>query len=179
MEVYVDPKKQTGGKLTSKIASEYGLPDYLKNIDKTNLSNSDEIFRFLLERNEIDFYDRLTQKLDKIKANFLALEKNWDGEGAIEFQQQTLNDVKTFLLYFYSTLFTNKMYLDLPMISPDIDGSIDLHWQGESLDFLINIQQDTNLVSISGDFENERFETDLNINTSFEVVLNWLKSILT
>ena len=83
---------------------------------------------------------RINQELDQfIQKNtkeFIALQENWDGEGAKKINKETIQRVDYFLndlRYEYKIPLLNY---ELPDLFPGHDGEIEVHWKNEKLEFI-------------------------------------------
>ena len=87
------------------------------------------------------------QAIDKIvdaaEERILALEEDWDEEGSPAFEKQTLDAIRNFL---FELVDESKLsVVKQAWIAPFSGGSIDLQWQTEHFDLLINFCADGNI----------------------------------
>jgi hypothetical protein len=98
---------------------------------------------------------KLNRILDTIHKSrkILDLENDWDDDGSPGYKQSTWKRATDFLLKNTSTLSKKcSICADAPRVLPGPDGSIDLHWQVNKHDLLINIPADENqLATYYGD----------------------------
>lgn len=87
------------------------------------------------------------QAIDKIvddaEERILALEEDWDGQGSPAFKKQTLDAIRDFLLELVDG--SELSVVKQVWIVPFSGGSIDLQWQAEHFDLLINFCTDGNV----------------------------------
>jgi putative addiction module component (TIGR02574 family) len=134
---------------------------------------------------EVQLRDHLTKTLynlnneiEKSKDYILRLEDNWDDEGSKKYLLTTYNkaiDILRSLIIDGSQIY--KKSISIPRILPGPNGSIDLHWQTEEYDLLMNIPEnpidpvsfagdDSGKNCINGTFDNPKM---------YQVLLAWLK----
>ena len=90
--------------------------------------------------------DTHVQVVAEAKERLLALEDDWDGEGAPAYCEQTIEAAAAF---FYQLV--EKSELATPVrILPASEGSIDLHWKTARFELLVNFHPDGS-VSYYGD----------------------------
>jgi len=88
--------------------------------------------------NELDY---LFDSIAKTKY-ILALEKNWDGEGAERYNESTLKDSINFLIVYalwISKKHNSKVFV--PKITHGPEGSIDIIWEENDYRLVINIEK--------------------------------------
>lgn len=84
----------------------------------------------LINRQAID------EIVDDAEERILALEEDWDGQGSPAFEKQTLDAIRNFL---FEIVDESKLsVVKQAWIAPFSGGSIDLQWQTEHFDLLIN-----------------------------------------
>ncbi len=87
------------------------------------------------------------QAIDKIvddaEERILALEEDWDGEGSPAFEKQTLDAIRDFLFKLIDE--SELSVVKQVWIVPFSGGSIDLQWQTDHFDLLINFCDDGNV----------------------------------
>ena len=81
--------------------------------------------------------------VDDAEERILALEEDWDGQGSPPFEKQTLNAIRNFLLELVDE--SELSVVKQVWIVPFSGGSIDLQWQVEHFDLLINFCTDGNV----------------------------------
>lgn len=87
------------------------------------------------------------QAIDKVvdaaEERILALEEDWDGQGSPAFEKQTLDAIRNFL---FELVDESKLSVAKQVwIAPFSGGSIDLQWQTDPFDLLINFCADGNV----------------------------------
>ncbi len=81
--------------------------------------------------------------VDAAEERILALGEDWDGEGSPAFAKQTLDVIRDFLFELVAESKLNVV--KQAWIVPFSGGSIDLQWQTEHFDLLINFCADGNV----------------------------------
>ena len=81
--------------------------------------------------------------VDAAGERILALEEDWDGEGSPAFSKQTLGAIRDFLFELVDE--SELSVVKQVWIAPFSGGSIDLQWQTEHFDLLINFCADGNV----------------------------------
>ena len=81
--------------------------------------------------------------VDAAEERILALEEDWDGEGSPAFEKQTLDAIRNFLFELVDEF--ELSVVKQVWIVPFSGGSIDLQWQTEHFDLLINFCDDGNV----------------------------------
>lgn len=84
-----------------------------------------------------------------LKSNeLLLLENDWDEAGAVKIEEDTLIQAIKFLIR-YAEWVDEKtsIIIKSPIIGPLSDGSIDLYWTHEKVDFVINIPTYPNMIA--------------------------------
>ncbi|MCH7575853.1 MAG: hypothetical protein IIA59_12120 [Candidatus Marinimicrobia bacterium] len=112
-------------------------------ITSTETSSSVEIAS-ISELQEIA--ENLSDELANIRSAILDsqwildLQENWDDEGSIGYEVETLAAAGHFLSDYAGKIFNSeKIVLDAPNLYPGPDGSIDVHWANHRYGFLVNI----------------------------------------
>ena len=85
--------------------------------------------------------------VDAAEERILALEEDWDGEGSPAFEKQTLDAIRDFLFELVDE--SELSVVKQVWIVPFSGGSIDLQWQTEHFDLLINFCADGNVTYAS------------------------------
>ena len=85
--------------------------------------------------------------VDDAEERILALEEDWDGQGSPPFEKQTLNAIRDFLFQLVDE--SELSVVKQVWIIPFSGGSIDLQWQTEHFDLLINFCADGNVTYAS------------------------------
>ena len=81
--------------------------------------------------------------VDEAEERILALEEDWDGQGSPAFEKQTLDAIRDFLFELVKE--SEFSVVKQVWIVPFSGGSIDLQWQTEHFDLLINFCADGNV----------------------------------
>ena len=81
--------------------------------------------------------------VDAAEERILALEEDWDGQGSPAFEKQTLDAIRDFLFELVDE--SGLSVVKQVWIVPFSGGSIDLQWQTEHFDLLINFCADGNV----------------------------------
>ena len=100
-------------------------------------------FSFFLESKFESFGNSL------LKSNeLLLLENDWDEAGAVRIEEGTLVQAIKFLIR-YAEWVDEKtnIIIKSPIIGPLCDGSIDLYWTHEKVDFVINVPTYPNIIA--------------------------------
>ena len=90
--------------------------------------------------------DTHVQVVAEAKERLLALEDNWDGEGAPAYCEQTIEAAAGF---FYQLVERSELATQVRIL-PASEGSIDLHWKTAQFELLVNFHPDGS-VSYYGD----------------------------
>jgi len=124
------------------------LPAYWRTIIITKEYKYSANFTFILESKFESFANSL------LKSNeLLLLENDWDEAGAVRIEEGTLVQAIKFLIRYAEWVDERtSIIIKSPIIGPLADGSIDLYWTHEKVDFVINIPADPNkIASFYGD----------------------------
>lgn len=81
--------------------------------------------------------------VDAAEERILALAEDWDGQGSPAFEKQTLDAIRNFLFELVDE--SELSVVEQVWIVPFSGGSIDLQWQTEHFDLLINFRADGNV----------------------------------
>ncbi len=96
-------------------------------------------------------FNDLFESINRSKS-ILRLEENWDEEGSKGFKDETWISVVKFLVtYFNAAYDIFGEIVKTPSIFPSENGSIDVLWNSESYRLLVNIQEDSNVITFYGD----------------------------
>ena len=113
-----------------------------------------------------EFLEEEIQRSQKI----LDLEEDWDGDGACAYATETWQKAVFFLRNLIGGLPEHALEIEaseelIPEILPGPHGSIDLEWEADRFDLLINIPKDGELASYYGDdYGENRIKGNLNIS---------------
>lgn len=129
----------------------------------------------------IDNLNKLEKKLKKVSQTILNYPNNWDGEGAETFKEETWERSVKLLKNILYNIWEALKNFSLPSILPVPDSSIDIHWDTNIFELLINIpSKSKELIHYSGE-PNGHPENEIEgrcIDELVELVLtNWLKKI--
>lgn len=106
--------------------------------------------------------------LNQVGEDILNLENDWNGEGALAISKEIVNEVKDFLIQYYSFLdSTAGISIKLPEINPCPNGSIDLEWQTASARLLINVRKREN--EYFGFYYGDKYDDKMQLKGSFPV----------
>lgn len=130
----------------------------------------------------IDNFNKLEKKLKKVSNTILNYSYNWDGEGAEPFKAETWERSIKLLKNILSIIWENLKSISIPSILPVPDSSIDIFWDTNEFELLINIPSESNaLIHYSGEIR-EHPENEIEgrcIDDLVELVIaHWLKKIL-
>jgi hypothetical protein len=120
----------------------------------------------------------LREKIDAAEESIMALPADFDGEGSIAYDTATLNRVRSFLENLASLLLHRyQSVLVIPDILPGPEGSVDLHWENENFELLINIPADSSTPATyyGDDFGNNTSEGTFEVDQVDQGFLAWLK----
>lgn len=91
----------------------------------------------------------------------LNLKKNWDGEGAKDYKQNTWEMAVNYLIEFSKFLLENfGKIIDSPRITHGPDGSIDMLWKNDKYRLLLNIPEEPDSIAsfYGDDFARQRVQ---------------------
>ncbi len=115
------------------------------------------------------------------KKDIMELSKNWDGYGAPSIKENTLERVFELLKQIYSVLWEDMIEIPIPLIQPVPDGSIDINWETDQFELLINVPKDQNLlVNLYGEklgHPQDEIEHRSHYDLISKVIIGWLKKI--
>lgn len=130
-----------------------------------------------LERKE-----ELNNTFEKYKNYILNLSYNWDGYGAQPFNEETLGRTYNLLENILDHFWNNMIEISIPLIQPVPDGSIDINWETDEFELLINISPESNKqVNLYGEKINspeDEIETHIPYYLVESVIIHWLMKIL-
>jgi hypothetical protein len=113
--------------------------------------------------------------------SILELHDDWDDEGSIGYKEETWNRATQFVLNSARFLWDHHTtIMDTPDIGPGPDGSIDIHWETEKYELLVNISADLKaLATFYGDNKGSlSIKGNLNPDSDNPVLLCWLKTFV-
>ena len=110
------------------------------------------------------------------------LSDNWDGYGAQPFNEETLRRAYNLLENILDHFWNNMIDISIPLIQPVPDGSVDINWETDEFELLINTPQDTkkqvNLYGERINFPEEEIEMHIPYDLVELVIIQWLTKIL-
>ena len=128
-----------------------------------------------------DTLKQLEEKLKKVSDTILNYPNNWDGNGAEPFKEDTWERSVKFLKNILFNIWKKVETIPIPSILPVPDSSIDIHWDTNTFELLINIPSRLKeLIHYSGEpNENPENEIEGRCNDDLVelVITNWLKEI--
>ena len=97
--------------------------------------------------------------------HILSLEEDFDGEGSPAFKEETTKKVKPYIEAMYRFLAEKGITLGTPDVDPGANGTIDVHWEEERYEFLINIKVGDEPATYYGDnYGEKRFKGELHLD---------------
>ena len=143
----------------------------------TSDGNLDEIRNLFISINP-DKEKKLGLLLDARVKQILSLQENWDEEGAEKFSKDTLERVCSLLKAVFQDLWNEMIDIPFPLIQPVPDGSIDINWETENFELLVNIPSTPDeLVNFYGekiDHPENEIEVRINYNLITQSIIPWL-----
>jgi len=131
---------------------------------------------------KMDKKEELIHLFEKYRGYILELPENWDGYGAPSFNNEILKRVSNLLEKVFQSLWNEMIEISLPLIQPVPDGSVDINWETDKFELLVNIpSEDNKLVNIYGEkigFPLEEIENRSNYELAILVITHWLKRII-
>jgi hypothetical protein len=124
----------------------------------------------------------LNSSFEKYRSYIMNLPDNWDGNGAPSFTENTFERASFLLKNILNKLWNNMDEIPIPLIQPVPDGSIDINWETDKFELLINISPETNKqVNVYGekiDSPEDEIEMYIPYDLAELGVIQWLKKIL-
>ena len=146
----------------------------MKELSETNLHQIKNLFLSVKASREKMLEDLLEKRVSYI----LNLSKNWDDNGAENFKKHTLERVSNLLKKVFQDLWNQMIDAPFPLISPVPDGSVDINWETDIFELLINIPAKENLlVNLYGERINhpeDEVEVRINYDMVAQYVIPWL-----
>lgn len=165
-------------KLTELKRTNETIPDLLTRL----IESTNELKEDLPDSEKQKIIDNLNLALKNFKEDTINLQDNWDGQESKGFSEELWQRVIDFLLIVYIKLYKEELKVPFPLVLPNTDGSLDIDWETESFELLINFSPDPEeLVHMYGEkIGNPKHELDVRINRELAglVVSEWLKKIL-
>ena len=123
----------------------------------------------------------LNSSFEKYRSYIMNLPDNWDGNDAPSFNEKTLERVFSLLKNILDKLWNEMIKISIPLIQPVSDGSIDINWETDKFELLINIPEEQNeLINLYGEklgYPQEELEVRSNYDLIANVIIAWLKKI--
>ena len=146
----------------------------MKESTETNLQEIKNLFISVKATKE-----RMLEKLlDKRVNHILNLSENWDDNGAEKFKKETLERVSNLLKKILQELWDQMVDVPFPLISPVPDGSVDINWETDKFELLINVPaKDNLLVNLYGErmsHPEDEVEVRINYDMATQYVIPWL-----
>ena len=131
---------------------------------------------------DLEIKEELINIFDENRNYILNLSDNWDGYGAQPFNEGTLNRAYILIENILNHFLINQIDISIPLIQPVADGSIDINWETDEFELLINISSESNKqVNLYGEKLNspeEEIEMHIPYDLVETVIIPWLKRIL-
>ena len=125
--------------------------------------------------------EELNNSFEEYRNYIINLPDNWDGYGAQSFNETTLNRACFLSKNILEKLWNDMIEIPIPLIQPVPDGSIDINWETDKFELLINIPEEQNeLVNLYGEklgYPQEELEVRSNYDLIANVIIAWLKKI--
>ena len=125
---------------------------------------------------------KLEELLDKRANHILNLPDDWDDNGAEKFKKETLERVSNLLRSVFQDLWDKMIDAPFPLISPVPDGSVDINWETDIFELLVNVPAVNNmLVNLYGERLNhpeDEIEVRINYNLVAQYVIPWLIKVI-
>ncbi len=149
----------------------------MRSLEKEQEMDLNEV-RSLFISVKLDKEKQLDKMLDEREKQILSLRSNWDDNGAEPFTEDTLKRVRMILKEIFRGLWKEMMDIPLPLVQQVPDGSIDINWETEVFELLINIPSSLNeLVNFYGeklDHPEDEIEVRINFNLATKYLIPWL-----
>ena len=107
----------------------------------------------------------IRQTLDEAKKHLLALEEDWDGEGAPAYQEETIEAAANFLYELVEK--SEVLEATQVRILPASEGSIDLHWKSARFELLVNFRPDGSVSYYGDDYYENSIQGKARPNSGF------------
>ena len=160
------------------------LNEILKLIrDKWQLSKSKrKVDKKINDKTVISLKSKFKSEIEKVHKGIARLKDNWDSKGSKGFDNEIWNKVSKLLREILFYLWENMIEVPIPAILPCSDGSIDINWETEKFELLVNIPPDNQeLVNIYGEKPGHK-EDEIEVRIKFDlvkpVIIEWLRIIM-
>ena len=174
----LDIPEETYKRLSELKRTNETIPDLLTRLINSNYG----LKKGLPASTKKKIIDKLNLALKKFKEDTINLQDDWDGQGSKGFSEELWQNVIDFLLFIYIELYAEKLKVPFPLVLPNVDGSLDIDWETESFELLINFPPDPEeLIHMYGEkMGSPKNELDVRINRDLAglVVNEWMKRIL-
>ena len=143
-DLYRVPPQHQGGAVSHSVFLVEDDPHQVRDaLDIFVQSRKLPILMMKVEDIKLTNRQAIDKVVDAAEERILALEKDWDGQGSPAFEKQTLDAIRDFL---FELVDESKLSVVKQVwIVPFSGGSIDLQWQTEHFDLLINFCADGNV----------------------------------
>ncbi len=134
-----------------------------------------------LYKQDTPLREDIKSAIESSRSSILGLRDNWDDEGSPGYTKETWRRATLFLENCVKWLWCDhETVLAAPNILPGPNGSIDLHWDTQKYEVLINIPADRTVkLGFYGDNKGDDFRKgSLNPKTKNEDFLLWLKNLV-
>jgi hypothetical protein len=121
----------------------------------------------------INYADKLEDEINKSKY-ILRLKNNWDDEGAKKYDRQTWEKAIKFLRDLYSKVIERKDPNLIPKIYHGPDQSIDLFWDYEEMNLLINVAFRGEKATFSAENANGNLNGEFDLSNFNRAVFDFL-----
>lgn len=154
-----------------------------KELEKTNYNSEINLQKIkdLITSIKIDKEQALENLINERFNGILKLRKNWDDNDAETFQKETTIRVRKLLENIFQTLWDNLIDAPFPLIQPVPDGSIDINWETDIFELLINIPSNpSELINFYGEKINhpeDEIEVRINYDLVSQYVIPWLTKV--
>jgi hypothetical protein len=136
------------------------------------INNPKEILNFL------KFFKLLRKDLEAKKKKILSLRDNWDGEGSVSYNEETLNRSIAFIENISKNYWKKfKLIIPIPDMFPGIDGDIDIDWKIENFELLITIPNNSEEPAgfYGDDYKENKIKGTINQKILDAVIIPWMK----
>lgn len=153
-----------------------------KPIDWASIPTTLSEVRTMYTYTKLERKEELDNTFEKYKNYILNLSYNWDGYGAQPFNEETLRRAYNLSENILDHFWNDIIDISIPLIQPVPDGSIDINWETDEFELLINISPESNKqVNLYGEKINspeEEIEMHIPYDLVESVIIQWLIKIL-
>lgn len=165
------PDDITLNEILKIIRDEWQFSKYKKKSDK-----------IINDKSILSLKSKFESDIEKFHEGIISLKENWNKEGAKEFDDELWNKSSELLREILFYLWENNITVPIPAILPCSDGSLDINWETEKFELLVNIPPDhQELVSIYGEklgHKGDEIEVRIKFDLIKPVIVEWLRIIL-